>query len=73
MPRLDPGPAVGSGHVRQVFDAPFGLGYIDGQLNGDRREAFLRELAIWAEVGLALTNGGTRVAGGRQEARAGAL
>ena len=59
MPRLNPGPALGSCHVRQVFDAPFGLGYIDEQLNGDRREEFLRELAIWAEVGLALTNGGT--------------
>ena len=39
MPRLDPGPAVGSCHVRQVFDASFGLGYIDEQLKGDRREA----------------------------------
>ena len=59
MARVDPGPAVGSCHVRQMFDASFALGQIDKQLNGDQCEAFLRELAIWAEVGLALTNGGT--------------
>jgi hypothetical protein len=68
MPRLDPGPAIGSCHVRQVFDASFSLGYISEALKGDRREGFLRELATWAEVGLALAGGtGLLVASKRLE------